>query len=171
VGFDLYCQLLSEAVEDLKAKTTGEEVTPRPTGAAPSIELPLDAYLPEDYVPDDTLRLGLYQRLAGLKTVEEVEQIGAEIKDRFGAPPRMVSNLLYMLKVKALAAQVGVESVHRQDNQLVVVLGERARVDLSRLEWARREGLRFGPNQMRLDMRRLGRRWAGALTRLLLSLT
>jgi transcription-repair coupling factor (superfamily II helicase) len=171
VGFDLYCELLSEAVEELKAKTRGEPVLPRPSVSVPSVDLPLDAYLPGDYVADDSLRLSLYQRLARLKTLEEVEEISKEFKDRFGEHPRVVKNLLYMMKIRALAAQAGVESVYAQNQQVVVCLGETARVDPGKLAWARGEGLTLGTNQLRLDTKRQGKRWAGVLKRLLINLS
>ncbi|HJX69955.1 MAG TPA: transcription-repair coupling factor, partial [Dehalococcoidia bacterium] len=109
VGFDLYCQLLAEAVEELKAKQLGKDrasisLAPLPL---PTIDLPLSAYIPDDYVADPTTRLLLYQRLAKIGSPGEVERIAEEFKDRFGDLPQVVKNLLYIVNIKALAAQAG----------------------------------------------------------------
>jgi transcription-repair coupling factor (superfamily II helicase) len=170
VGFDLYCEMLAEAVEDLKARVGGDLLPSRPTAPTPTIDLALDAYIPEEYVAEDSLRLGLYQRLAKLRTEEEVEQIAVEVKDRFGKIPRAVENLLYLMKIKTLAAQAGVETVSRQNRRLVVEFGENTRIDPAKLEWARQQGLELRGTQLRLDTRPLGKRWAGALKKLLASL-
>ena len=100
IGFDLYCQLLVEAVEELKAgenviasgakQPRGEEMT----GQSPAISLPLDAYIPEEYVADLDTRLSLYRRLAAIKSVAEITDIAQELEDRFSSPPPAVKNLL-----------------------------------------------------------------------------
>ena len=170
VGFDLYCEMLSAAVEDLKAKTSGEPTPPKPSTTTPSIDIPLDAYIPEDYVPNHSIRLGLYQRLAKIKTLDEMKQLAGELEDRFGKLPTAVVNLLFMIKIKTLAAQAMVESVFKRDGNLVINLGENAKVDPAKLEWAFQEGLKFGPNHLCLNMKPLGKRWPGMLTRLISSL-
>ena len=133
VGFDLYCRLLARAVEDVKEaerQTTRESgrsrpspsaVLPGPTG--PTIGLPLDALLPDDYVPEEDLRLGLYRRMAGVTTIEEIQRMQRELEDRFGALPEPAENLLYLLRLKVLATAAGVQVVTTEGNRPVIGLG------------------------------------------------
>jgi len=104
VGFDLYCQLLREAVDSLRGKKTSypSDVT---------IDVPLVAFIPQSYVPDEPLRLNLYQRLANVDTAEQVGGIALEMKDRFGGLPVPVLNLVYLVHLKTLAASVGVKKI------------------------------------------------------------
>ena len=158
VGFDLYCQLLAEAVEELKGKPTEKPVTPLPQ---PTINLPLSAYLPEDYIADLSTRLALYQRLAKLKLPEEVEQIAEEFNDRFGKPPPSVENLLYIVRLKVLGTQAGLQSISRENRQVVVKFREEVKIAAKGLE--RLPGLKVGVTQLRLDMRQIGSRWREVL--------
>ena len=92
-------------------------------GALPlqvSIELPLSGALTTDYVPDRDLRLQLYRRMAGLRTLEDVEMIRSELADRFGTPPPEVDNLLYQLRVKVLAAEAGIVSIGSEGGQILI---------------------------------------------------
>ena len=84
---------------------------PRTDVAQVSVDLPLEAYIPEDYIPDLPTRLGAYGRLARAIDTEEAVVIGEELRDRFGPTPEPVRNLVYAVRVKALARAAGVESV------------------------------------------------------------
>jgi transcription-repair coupling factor (superfamily II helicase) len=164
VGFDLYCQLLAEAVEELKAKQSGVGKAAAGVSLAPwpTIDLPLSAYLPEDYVADLTTRLKLYQRLAKVSSVDELRQIREEFRDRFGDLPSVVENLLYMVSLRTLAAQARMQSISKEDSQIVIRFREGVKIDRRRLEktWP---GLKVGVTQLRLDMRLLGHKWQGVL--------
>ncbi len=124
VGFDLYCRMLAQAVQRLKAEAGGEAVAmPGSLIAAeggPAVDLPLSAHLPESYVPDQALRLRLYRRLAEVRMPQDVETLAQELSERFGPPPPAVENLLYLLRLKALAAQAGVSGVVSEDRQVVL---------------------------------------------------
>ncbi|MCK4263232.1 MAG: transcription-repair coupling factor, partial [Dehalococcoidia bacterium] len=95
VGFDLYCRMLAEAVEELKALQAGK-TRKKEAELTPSIALPVTAYLPEEYVPRLNSRLSLYRRLAGIRYVEETADMAQELRDRFGALPQPVDNLLQL---------------------------------------------------------------------------
>jgi len=126
VGFDLYCRLLANAVDFARAKSQGDEtqVAPRSTAlASPLIDLPLQAQLPEDYVPESGLRLKLYRRLADIRTESQVEEIAKELGDRFGKPPEQVENLLYLLRLKVAATQVNLGSISMEDGRIVIKYG------------------------------------------------
>src|SRR5579875_4050197 len=116
VGFDLYCKLLAEAVQELQGKQV-EVATPTTT-----VDLPLSAYLPDEYIGDRTLKVNFYQRLANLATPEQIEAMCAELSDRFGTPPQPVQNLLELVKLKITAAHLGYESVALKDNEFVLTV-------------------------------------------------
>ena len=119
IGFNLYTRLLAEAVEERKARIAGAK-EPKPRLPAPTIDLPLDAYIPEDYVPDVNTRLELYRDLAKPEAAEKLEDIAREYHDRFGALPPQVENLLYAVKIKGLAARAGIESISTEEGQIII---------------------------------------------------
>jgi transcription-repair coupling factor (superfamily II helicase) len=170
LGFDLYCQLLAEAVEELKARQTGEARKSIVAGDAkelPGISLPLDAHIPEEYVPNLNTRLSLYHRLASVEHIEEVEDVAQEFKDRFGPLPRPMENLLYIVKIKVLAARAEVSYVSTQGRQIVI----KPRTDGRRLiVTSPVEGaVKIGATQIKLDTRLLGDRWTDVLEEILRS--
>ncbi len=120
VGFDLYARLLAKAVQELKEK--GEIEVPEgesapytdPLPPAVQMDLPLRASLPPNYIPDDALRLYLYRRIAGLTSLDEVDALRRELRDRFGPLPEEVENLLFVVKVKILAQAAGVTRIGRE---------------------------------------------------------
>ncbi len=144
VGFEFYTRLLSQAVEELK---TG---TPLPPTLETTISLPLAAFLPQEYVPDVHIRLALYQRLASVRTPEEIAGVEAELKDRFGPLPPEAANLLLVVRLKALAWGAGVESVRAENGQVLLQWPRGQRVDHSRLPPA--PGVKVGTSQVRLDL-------------------
>ena len=161
IGFNLYCRLLAEAVERQKDRLAGvkeEEVKP-PRLPAPTIDLPLDAYIPEDYVPDLETRLGLYQKLVKVEDMEDVETLAQEFLDRFGALPEEVQNLLYAVRIKLLAASAGIESVSTEHGQIIIRRFEGLPFDRQKLEPVIRDGIRVGHTQISLNLRRLGKEW------------
>jgi transcription-repair coupling factor (superfamily II helicase) len=104
VGYDLYVQMVSEAVAELK----GEEVR---QPAEIRLDLPVDANLPRDYVEREDLRLEAYRRLATVTTHEEVVDIGAEWLDRYGPLPAPAAALLRIGELRAECARTGVREV------------------------------------------------------------
>jgi transcription-repair coupling factor (superfamily II helicase) len=89
-------------------------------GLPVSVELPLAAGIPEDYVPDQNLRLRLYRRLADLGDEAALEALAAEFTDRFGPPPEMVTNLFLQMRVKMRAEQAGLVSIGMEAGQIVL---------------------------------------------------
>jgi len=127
IGFYLYTRLLSQAVRRLRAERDGK--TPEIDSLPPSVDLPLAAALPEEYVPDRDLRLRLYRRMAEIGSQEELAALRKELEDRFGELPEAAENLLYQLRVKILAQRAGVDAVAMEGGVLTVgvILGEEAR--------------------------------------------
>jgi transcription-repair coupling factor (superfamily II helicase) len=154
VGFNLYCRLLAEAIEKEKARKAG--ITPKPSRLPPPvIDLPLHVYIPEDYVADLPIRLTLYQRLADITSAEEIETLTGEFSDRFGGLPKEVENLLYSVRIKALAANSDIESIATEHGHIIVRPFEGMRFDKHKLEPLLRDGLKISPNQIRISYKKL----------------
>ncbi len=169
VGFSLYCRLLAEAVEEQKAKQAGiskEKVKPSRL-PPPTIDLPLPAYIPEEYVSDLNTRLSLYQSLVKLEAVEQVEALAQEFGDRFGTPPPEVRNLLYALRIKILASKAGIESISTEERQIVLRRFQGTQFDKQKLEPFLRDGIKVGITQLRLTPKRLGGEWKKVLEEVL----
>jgi transcription-repair coupling factor (superfamily II helicase) len=125
VGFDLYCRMLAQAVRELKGEEPSELLGEaaaylQPLQSGVQINLPLAVSLPEDYVPDEKLRLHLYRRLAGLSTLAKVDDMSQELEDRFGELPEETVNLLYQLRLKILAMAAGVQAISTEEGQVVI---------------------------------------------------
>lgn len=124
VGFYLYTRLLAEAVKRLhlgqNIPTPILSSTGYPSFSFVNVDLPMAISLPVDYVPDKNVRLGLYRRMADLRTLEEVEALIEEFNDRFGSPPETVHNLFYQLKIKLLSERDGLSSLTVENGQLVM---------------------------------------------------
>ena len=130
VGFHLYARLLARAVDELKAEREGKAAPPEPLTSI-RIDLPMPVRLPEDYVPDTWLRLKMYRRLAELNTMPEIEEMEQELIDRFGPLPPLAQNLLFQLRLKALARDAGVRVVTVEDGRLALrPVGEFPREEL-----------------------------------------
>ena len=104
VGFDLYCQMVTEAVAELEGRTPEEPVEV-------AIELPVAAHLPSGYVDRDDVRMEAYRRLAAVATPEEVDDVAAEWLDRFGPPPPPATALLDLARLRVECLRTGVTGV------------------------------------------------------------
>ena len=107
VGYELYQSMLEEAIAKMKAGEM-EGLSEADDTWAPSINLGVPVLIPEDFVPDLDVRLGLYRRLSGLHEKVELEGFAAELIDRFGKLPREVSTLLNIVRVKAMCRRAGI---------------------------------------------------------------
>src|SRR5436305_4566090 len=106
VGFDLYVRLVGEAVSEFRQD--GEQVEQL---REVRIELPVDVHLPHDYVPSERLRLEMYKRLAEVRGDDDVDQVRAEMVDRYGAPPAPVERLLDVARFRGAARSAGLSEV------------------------------------------------------------
>ncbi|MHB0976129.1 MAG: transcription-repair coupling factor [Candidatus Aquicultorales bacterium] len=122
VGFELYCDLLREAIEELEGKAPREK-------KEASVDLPVDAYIPDEYIQAERLRMEAYRKLARAGEVRAVDALEAELADRYGPVPVEVSNLLMIVRVKLEAARLGLTTV-RWSRDAIEIAG----VPLSR-EW------------------------------------
>ena len=123
VGFDLYCRLLATAIDHARAKkkdASAGKPSPNLLGLAPTIDLPLQAHIPEEYVPESALRLRLYRRLADVTSYPQVDEIEKELRDRFGAPPVEVDNLIYLLRLRVAAIQAQLSAIALEDGRIIL---------------------------------------------------
>ena len=176
IGFDLYCQMLAETVEELKtsyslsdesAGITRDRVSQRKAETTPCIRLPLSACIPGEYIPSLSTRLTLYHRMVRIDRISEIAELTVELTDRFGIPPPPVENLLYIIKIRILAARAGVESIHTQGKQIVLHPAHRKALLNLIPPPEYRDAIRIGASQVRLDIKRLGSQWQEALGKLL----
>jgi transcription-repair coupling factor (superfamily II helicase) len=129
VGFDLYCQMVTEAVGELTGETPEEPLEI-------NIDVPVTASIPRDYIARDDLRMEAYRRLAAVASRADVEDIAAEWADRYGPPPPPAAALLTVGRVRAECARLGIREVGVQKGAVrlaPLVLKESQKVRLRRL--------------------------------------
>ena len=105
VGMELYQQMLVEAVGQLRAESEGRQAA---QSWSPEVAIGSAVLIPEAYVRDLAVRLGLYRRIAALEEREDIEDLAAELEDRFGQPPAEVENLLGIVAIKSLCRRAGI---------------------------------------------------------------
>jgi transcription-repair coupling factor (superfamily II helicase) len=113
VGFDLYCELLEEAVREVKGS---KEMTPREV----IIDLKVEAFIPEDYITDDRQRIAAYRRMNLLSTREQVDEMKGELIDRFGKIPNKLERLFEVLYLKVKALRAGINSIKEEDGRIII---------------------------------------------------
>src|SRR5437016_8162409 len=122
VGFEMYTKLLEEAIREMKGEKVEDEVQT-------SMNLGVDIYIPQDYISDENLRMMFYKKIASATTEVRLEAIRNEMRDRFGALPVNVENLLHFVRVKRFAQQLGVVSILREGARPVLILTHHRRAD------------------------------------------
>ncbi|SFB44010.1 transcription-repair coupling factor (superfamily II helicase) [Rhizobium sp. NFR07] len=120
VGFELYQQMLEEAVAEVKGE---DEIVD--TGWSPQISVGITTMIPENYVPDLHLRMGLYRRLGEVQELAEIDGFGAEMVDRFGPMPPEVQNLLKVVYIKSLCRKANVEKVDAGPKGVVIAFRDK----------------------------------------------
>lgn len=119
VGIELYQQMLEEAVASIKSDNQ-EPTTDDNKDFSPSINLGISVLIPESYVSDLDLRLGLYKRLASVDTEEEISSFAAELVDRFGDTPEEVRHLITTLNLKILCRKINIERIDTGEKGAVI---------------------------------------------------
>ena len=128
VGFDLYCQMLEDAVKTYKGEKTVKEAT-----SSPRLDLKISAYLPSSYISDQEQKVELYQRIYALDTAEKVVEIEEELLDRFGPLPLEVDNLLMISRLRILAADLSITSIHHEKGQIHLKFDDEQEIDTLQL--------------------------------------
>lgn len=173
VGFDMYTRLLAQAVRELKGESlhrvTGEEAAAylNPLSEGIQLNLPVPAYIPEEYLPDEKMRLRLYRRLAGVVTLNQIDEMAREIEDRFGPIPEPVANLLYQLKLKVLALEADVKSIVTEIGQIIIRADTLQHIDRAGLERRLGPAAKVTPRQVTLPLHPKPETWQAELEKTL----
>ena len=122
VGYDLYCKMLNEAVKTIKGDVVEESFDT-------TIDIDLDAYIPDSYISNEYQKLDIYKRIAGIQNEEEKDEMLDELIDRFGEPPKPVQNLLLIAQMKADAHHVYFTEIKEKQNSIVFRLFEHAKIN------------------------------------------
>ena len=122
VGYDLYCKMLSEAVKEAKGIHTMEDFET-------SIDLNIDAFIPDSYISNEFQKLDIYKRIAGIETQQDYDDMLEELLDRFGEPGKAVLNLLAIAKLKAIAHQGYVTEIKQTGKSVRITLYEKAKLN------------------------------------------
>lgn len=118
VGYELYCRLLEQSIENMKGQK-GQQIT-SPQGVDVKIDLNISAYLPSSYIPNQQQKIELYRRIATLDNKEELQDMVVELKDRFGNLQPPVENLLLVMRLRQVAREKDVESIEQQKGQVLI---------------------------------------------------
>lgn len=122
VGYDLYCKMLSEAVKEAKGIHTMEDFET-------SVDLNIDAFIPDTYISNEFQKLDIYKRIAGIENQNDYDDMLEELLDRFGEPPKAVLNLLAIAKMKAIAHQAYVTEIKQTGKEIRITLYEKAKIN------------------------------------------
>jgi len=117
IGFNLYSRLLREAVRELKGET-------RPEAPEVAIDIKVDAYISDGYVPDNDMKIDLYKRIRDTGSIESLDALGEELLDRFGVVPPELAALLDVQALRVLGGRVGVRRVAIDDGKVVALFAE-----------------------------------------------
>jgi transcription-repair coupling factor (superfamily II helicase) len=143
IGFELYTQMLERAVREMKGEVAPDE-------AETQLNLGLNIRIPGTYIPEENQRLQMYKRVARVETASQLEDVGAELQDRYGPAPAAVRNLLDYAALKLLCMQVGVNAIERKRDSVTFKFRQNAAVEpeqLARFVSAQR-GAQFTPDGM-----------------------
>ncbi len=150
VGFDTYCQLLAEAI----AKRKGEQSALEEQREA-VIDVKIDAYIPADYISQVSQKIAVYQQLAKSRTAEQVEEIAAGVRDRFGALPPALENLVEITKLRTVALHKHVTRVIVDEKRLTLGVGSGFQLQPSavpRFQSLTRNKFRFAEGKILVDL-------------------
>jgi transcription-repair coupling factor (superfamily II helicase) len=128
IGFELYCDMLEDAVKQMKDKTTAVEEE-----IVTEMNLPLDAYIPDVYIEDSTQKLLTYKRLSKIRDESDLKDMEDELKDRFGEIPQPLVNLLDIISLKCVLSRAKIKKIEYADKHLILHVTEKTPIDMKRL--------------------------------------
>ena len=126
VGLDMYAELMQEAVDALRGEATELKIEAE-------VNLPLSAYLPEDYITDVQMRLLFYKRLANAETIEQLYEIFGELSDRYGPAPKEAHSLKDTFELKIMLAELGIRQMDANFTSIILDLGDNSKLDPAKL--------------------------------------
>ena len=164
VGYELYMRLLSQAVEEARSGQPAME--PGPV----TLDLPVTALLPEDYVSDTELRLNMYRHIASVTTLQDVDDLADELQDRFGPYPDEVEHLLALIRLRIRAVELGIDSIIERERVMVIRGIDTKEINQDRIASELGSAVRFTPSQIRIMATELDIPWRQALDTVLTEL-
>jgi transcription-repair coupling factor (superfamily II helicase) len=164
VGYELYMRLLSQAVEEVRSGQPALEQGPI------TLDLPMTALIPDDYIADTELRLNLYRQIAAVQSLEEVRNLEDELIDRFGDFPEEVEHVFALIRLRIRSAALGIDSVVEREREIVIRPVATSELDRDRLARAVGDALRLTPNSVRIRLLELGMPWQQALDAVLVEI-
>ncbi|CAG0977940.1 partial Transcription-repair-coupling factor, partial [Anaerolineae bacterium] len=150
IGFDLYIEMLEKAVAELRGEDIREEIEPL-------IDLNISAFIPETYVGDVMIRMSLYRRISSLRTERNIEELGAELRDRFGQAPQEVASLLAVMRLKLVARELMTLKIQSVQDRVRVVFSPATPVQpemVFNLHEAWKGRMKFLPDGFEVDMKK-----------------
>ncbi len=118
VGYDLYLELLEEAIASVKGEANLSQLEPE-------IHIPIPALIPDKYMPDIRVRLAFYRKLSKIKDIKEVDIIEEDVRDQFGEPPESVLNLFGVMVIRFLCKQLGIRDLKAGNKNLSLTFTEK----------------------------------------------
>lgn len=125
VGFDLYTELLEEAIRDIQGLPPISESSQR----EPEIKVPFPSYLAEEYVPDVHQRLSFYRRFSATSQESDIDLLEEELKDRFGSLPVEAQNLMWLIRIKVVLKKIGIDSLSVGPDKVSLLPGPQSKLD------------------------------------------
>jgi transcription-repair coupling factor (superfamily II helicase) len=133
IGYEMYLELLEEAVREIK----GEAAPPK---IDPELRLKIETMIPEDYVPDPQQRMNLYKRLSRAEAPSEIDEIEDEVFDLYGRAPIQVDRLIRVMRVRLAMKELRIPKMDYNEPNLIISFDSDTPLDVGRLvEWAQRE--------------------------------
>ena len=157
VGFDMYMKLLEQTIKELKGEEIEDEIRA-------NVNLRVDLRIDETFIPDMNQRLTVYRRMAGVRSEAELQKVIEEVRDRYGPPPASIENLAEYAFIRVLADRIGIESIDREGQLVVLKFRPEAKLDptwLFKIVQERKDLQLTPPATLRLDMKVAGRPAAG----------
>jgi transcription-repair coupling factor (superfamily II helicase) len=128
IGFELYCDMLEDAVKQMKDKAVPVEEE-----IVTEMNLPLNAYIPDSYIEDSTQKLLTYKRLSKIRAESALRDLEDELRDRFGDIPQPLENLLDIISLKCLLSQARIRKIEYADKHLILHVTEKTPIDMKKL--------------------------------------
>jgi transcription-repair coupling factor (superfamily II helicase) len=121
VGYDLYCQLLAQAVAEAKGEEPAEDTLP-------PVDLPITAHIPEDYIPNEAERIFFYKRMSSVRSFADIAGLQEELEDRYGDPPKPVWTALAILRLRVRCREAGIAGIRGERTEVVIRFAPHARL-------------------------------------------
>jgi transcription-repair coupling factor (superfamily II helicase) len=157
VGFDMYMKLLEQTIKELKGEEIEDDVRA-------NVNLRVDLRIDETYIPDMNQRLTVYRRMAAVRSEDELRRVMDETRDRYGAPPPSIENLAEYAFIRLLADRIGIDSIDREGQLVVLKFRPEAKLDpawLFKIVQERKDIQLTPPATLKLDLRVTGSKRSG----------